>query len=185
MSPAHLMLGRDIKSSLELMKPKCNEMKQAPAELRTAVSNILKKQELQRMHYGGTRKVLFQEGDRVVVRDYSNPNKAAWVPAIVRAVSGKRNYRVQLLETGRFIKRHLNQMRRDSRSYQLMDEDSTTVIPQANRSVCDLAPVKRTFSNVATINDDLNNSLASSTNETENESFVSVENLTRDMSRLS
>lgn len=117
------------------------------------------------MNYDSTRKALFQEGDRVVVRDYSNPNKAAWVPAIVRVVLGKRNYRVQLLETGRFIKRHLNQIRRDSRSCQPLDEDSTTVIPQASRSFYGLAPVKRTSGNVATISNDLNDSIASSTNE--------------------
>lgn len=50
----------------------------------------------------------------MLVRDYSDPNHAKWERAVVEKVLGRRNYLVTLIKSSRQIKRHVDQMVKDS-----------------------------------------------------------------------
>lgn len=50
-------------------------------------------------------------GQKVFVRNYKNPNKAVWSPAIVEKSFGPRNYSCLLTHNNRVIKRHIDQLR--------------------------------------------------------------------------
>lgn len=146
LSPAQMMLGRDIRSALEIMNP-CR--KPDTQEEQTAKENVLQKQKVQMQHYRGTRKVTFNVGDKVVARDYTNPNKEAWTPAVVEEILGNRNYRVQLSITGRRIKRHVDQIKKDSRE-NILQSDTTGItrskpsLPRCSSRSIPSVPVKRT-----------------------------------------
>lgn len=142
-SPAEMMLGRGIRTSLDLMLP-CSSKKLSEVELK-ARRAILGTQQSQVRNYKGTRNIDFNVGDKVMVRDYSNPNKASWTPGVVTSRQGKRNYLVRLSKNGRIIKRHLNQILRDTRQLDevvTVDEgrrgDVGNPLPKFN-----LVPVKR------------------------------------------
>lgn len=53
-----------------------------------------------------------QKGQKVYVRNYSNPNKLSWSPGTVRKQLDPRNYTVWLSSEDRIIKRHLDQIRK-------------------------------------------------------------------------
>ncbi|XP_053686504.1 uncharacterized protein K02A2.6-like [Sabethes cyaneus] len=114
LTPAHMMLGRDIRSSLELMSPR--EVLSTQNE-KTATDNMKQKQELQASYYHGSRSVTFEVGENVIVRDYTNPNKQDWTPAVITKILGERNYQVQLKKSDRLIKRHMDQIKKDWRNY--------------------------------------------------------------------
>lgn len=123
LSPAMVMLGRDIRTTLDLFKP-CR----SPASkesVTTVKRNIAANQAKQVANYRGSRDDSFRIGEHVIVRDYRDPNKLAWTPAVVREVIGKRNYRVELTVSGRLIKRHLNQMKSDTRNLQRIPGSSS------------------------------------------------------------
>lgn len=88
-------------------------------------------------------------GDKVVARDYTNPNKEAWTPAVVEEILGNRNYRVQLSITGRRIKRHVDQIKKDSRE-NILQSDTTGItrtkpsLPRCSSRSIPSVPVKRT-----------------------------------------
>lgn len=93
------MLGRELKSRFSALKPplvrdviKTNQQ--------TAVNNCR-----------GKRDTTFTVGQNVIVRNYSNPNKAGWSPGTVQKKLGPRNYIVMLANENRTIKRHLDQIR--------------------------------------------------------------------------
>ncbi|XP_038106859.1 uncharacterized protein K02A2.6-like [Culex quinquefasciatus] len=110
-SPAQLMLGRQPRSTLDLLRS--NDRGVPSKEVKKAREAIVARQSRQVDNYKGTREQRFNLNERVMVRDYTNPNKAAWTPAVVTAIVGKRNYVVKL-SSGREIKRHLNQMLADT-----------------------------------------------------------------------
>lgn len=62
-SPAFIFLGRSIRTRFDLIKPPI---------IRDV---ILEKQEKSISDYKGKRIVDFEEGQNVLIRDYSNPNK--------------------------------------------------------------------------------------------------------------
>lgn len=89
-APAELMLNFKPRHKLDFLKP----------------SNLNKRK----------REILytqkFFEGDRVMIRDYNfNKNKPCWAKATITKVIGPRNF-ICKMDTGRFIKRHINQMRK-------------------------------------------------------------------------
>lgn len=98
-TPSKLMFGREVKSIFSLMKP-------------PLVSDIIKeKQQTQIRNYKGKRNKKFSIGQKVYVRNYKNPNKAGWSPAIIERQLGRRNYTCLLTHENRNIKRHLDQIR--------------------------------------------------------------------------
>lgn len=68
--------------------------------------------ERQIKNYSETRKVLFDVGDTVWIRDYKCPNKPTWVKAQVVEGLGDRNYFCKTLIEKRVCKRHVDQMRK-------------------------------------------------------------------------
>lgn len=50
-------------------------------------------------------------GEKVFVRDYTNPNKPSWTDATIDKCFGPRNYGCILTKNDRLIKRHLDQIR--------------------------------------------------------------------------
>lgn len=98
-TPSKLMFNREIKTLFNLLKPPTQD------------EVVFKAQARQVSNYKGKRTVVFVVGEKVVVKDYSNPNKSAWVDAVIFKVIGPRSYICKLLSSGRNIKRHLNQIR--------------------------------------------------------------------------
>ncbi|XP_055307850.1 uncharacterized protein K02A2.6-like [Sitodiplosis mosellana] len=98
-SPSKIMFGREAKSRFSLMKP--------PLIRET----IIQKNQTAIKNYKGKRNVEFSKGQQVYVRNYKNPNKPGWSPAIVKHKIGPRNYTCLLIRENRDIKRHLNQIR--------------------------------------------------------------------------
>lgn len=101
-------------------------------------SAILERQSGQVNTYQGSREVKFSTSDRVMVRDYSNPNKSTWKPGVVVKRLGARNYLVKLASSGREIKRHVNQMIADTRKAE-PDREVCTAETRERRS-CMLNP---------------------------------------------
>lgn len=62
-------------------------------------------------HNRGKREAHFESGRRVYIRDYRNPNKPSWAPAVIKEKKGSRHYDCVISQTSRIIKRHLNQIR--------------------------------------------------------------------------
>ena len=102
-TPSERMLGRKIRTKLDLLVPK------AHSELRN------KKMEDQYNSYHGTRAKHFKIGDSVVVRNYVG-YKVTWIPAIVKNRVGWVMYEVSL-RNDTWI-RHANQMRLNFADYE-------------------------------------------------------------------
>lgn len=112
-SPAEIMLGRRLRTSMDLMSP-CSLEKPTAVE-QEARRSVSKTQCSQIRNYKGSRNIELKVGDKVMARDYTNPNKAKWTPGVITSSQGKRNFLVKLSKNDRIIKRHLNQMIRDTR----------------------------------------------------------------------
>lgn len=98
-SPMKLMLGREAKSRFSLMKP-------------PIVTDVIKqKQQSAIKNFKGKRNKNLRVGQKVYIRNYEDPNKDGWSPAIVKKKIGPRNYTCLFTQTNRVIKRHLNQIR--------------------------------------------------------------------------
>ena len=89
-APAEALMGRKMRDVLTLLIP---DKEERPEMLN-------KRKEQQKENYRGRRQVEFGEGDSVLVRDYSNPNKQGWAPAVVVGVLGKRHYECRLEKGG-------------------------------------------------------------------------------------
>lgn len=97
-SPAELLLGRPIKTTLDLLKPR---------ESTTTAVNSKQNNQFNRRH--GTVKREFSAED-LVYAEIHHRNQASWVPGKVIEKKGSVNYSV-LLESGRLIRSHTNQLR--------------------------------------------------------------------------
>lgn len=97
--PAELMFRRQLKSRFSLLKPPLIEEK------------ILSSQEKNVQNHRGKRDVQFNVGQKVYIRDYTNPNKPSWTPAKIKNVLGSRHYGCVITQSGREIKRHTEQIR--------------------------------------------------------------------------
>lgn len=113
--PSRVMFGRDLQTRFTLLSPK---------SVREKIDESRLKQEA---NFCGRREDTFAVGDRVMIRDYSNPNRASWSKAKVIEALGERNY-VCELESGRVIKRHLDQMFSFEEIGELPSADTSTVV---------------------------------------------------------
>lgn len=98
-SPSKLMLNREIKSRFNSLRP----------PLVTEV--IGQKQAAAFQNFRGKRDKSFEMGQSVYIRNYKNPNKADWSPAVIKEKIGPRNYTCRFTQNNRDIKRHLDQIR--------------------------------------------------------------------------
>ena len=96
-SPAEMLLGRKLRSRLDLLKPNL--------EQKVAV----KQQQQKSFHDSHCRDCTFSEGEKVFAKNYLKGKK--WLPGSIIKKTGPVSYKV-LLETGRIIRCHQDQIRR-------------------------------------------------------------------------
>ena len=98
-SPASLMLGRNLRTKLDAMKPDCG-------------NHVWEAERRQIENRGGDERAL-REGEEIWLRQYQGGIK--WSPGTVAERLGDTDYRV-VDEIGRKTHRHIDQLRRRSRS---------------------------------------------------------------------
>lgn len=108
LSPAVALLGREMVTKFDRMLPQST--KPEVPKLDVLKENLTTAQRKQQRQFKGSRIHEFCPGEKVLVRDYSDPNHTKWEKAVVDQVLGKRNYLVTLSSSRRRIKRHLDQM---------------------------------------------------------------------------
>lgn len=102
-SPAEALFNRKLKTRFDLIHPL-----KAGKELEITEKEKGSK-ENQISNYKGNRNIVFDIGQSVKVKDYSDPNKFKWINATVNEVLGRQMVMVKL-ENGRLIKRHVDQI---------------------------------------------------------------------------
>ncbi|KAK9887056.1 hypothetical protein WA026_019981 [Henosepilachna vigintioctopunctata] len=60
----------------------------------------------------GNNQVVFKIGDKVLARDYRNPNRPSWIKGTIQNKIGKVTYIVNIPELEKTWKRHANQLKR-------------------------------------------------------------------------
>lgn len=93
LSPAKMLQGRKLRSTLDLIHPNC-KMK------------VKRKKSIQKKH--NDKQVSgrsFQEGDTVITRNFSHGPK--WIPGVITKIIG--SYKV-MLGDGNIVRRHVNQI---------------------------------------------------------------------------
>lgn len=116
-SPAKLFFGRSLKTRFSALKPPLT------------IDKILESQAKSVLNHKGKRNVNFTSGQKVLVRDYKNPNKSSWSPATINKQLGSRSYLCILTHNNRQIKRHLDQIRKQNTN--CIINDSTSVLGTA------------------------------------------------------
>ncbi|XP_055913225.1 uncharacterized protein K02A2.6-like [Eupeodes corollae] len=130
-SPSQVMLNRTLKSRFTLLKPPLVK------------ESIVEAQKKNISNFRGKREVAFEIGDKVYIRDYTNPNKPSWTPAKIKEKFGPRNYGCVITQNGREIKRHLNQIREISTSQDVTPELSTAAIKQETQQTREHTNLRR------------------------------------------
>lgn len=105
------MFDRNLKTRFSLLKPPL------------VTEQILNSQEKSIKNHKGKRNTHFEIGKKVIIRDYTNPNKPGWVPAVVQEKMGERHYNCVIEHNGRLIKRHLDQIRGSNESFSTNQND--------------------------------------------------------------
>ena len=115
-SPAKLMLNRELRSALDLIRP-----------------NL--KDKLDKRNDSDQRTTSFKEGEKVAVRNYRSPN-AKWEFGRIISVDGPRNYTIDV--AGNLWRRHANQIRRIPENVEIVPNPTTSIpvtsIPQQTAS---------------------------------------------------
>lgn len=96
------MFNREMKTRFNLLKP-------PPIK-----DTIIDSQQKSIQNYKGKRNVNFEHGQKVYIRDYTDPNKPGWQKAKITKKLGPRSYNCIITKTNRIIKRHSNQVRAPS-----------------------------------------------------------------------
>lgn len=112
-SPAKLMFGRELRNRFNALKPYSYAQKACE----------VKGGQIDR--YSGKRDVSFVKEELVWLKDYSVVNKPKWVQGKIIEVLGPRNYLCGL-QSGRLIKRHLDQLRKFTSSFSESDNESSS-----------------------------------------------------------
>uniref|UniRef100_W6NYA7 Integrase domain containing protein n=1 Tax=Haemonchus contortus TaxID=6289 RepID=W6NYA7_HAECO len=99
LSPAELFLGRQLRTTLTLLKE----------EIRNEKGSRKTRMERQYNLHHGARERSYQIEDPVYIRNY-RPGQQKWIPAHVKSRYGRVLYDV-LTEDGQLWRRHINQMR--------------------------------------------------------------------------
>ena len=125
-SPAELLMGRRLRTHLDLLRP-------------NVAKRVQRNQEKQKE--GHDRSVPdrnFAEGDRVWVKNFSPGTRTRWLSGTVKEIQGARLFLVEL-QDGRIVRRHLDQVR--SRS---VAPDPSTASPESEDDWVDLSPADST-----------------------------------------
>lgn len=118
-TPAKLFFGRSLKTRFCNLRP--------PLTRQTIIGNQTKSI----LNNKGKRNAEFTTGQNVLIRDYSNPNKASWSQATVKKKLGPRSYSCVFTHNNREIKRHLDQIRSGGIDHRTND-DGTSLQEEAS-----------------------------------------------------
>ncbi|XP_064461580.1 uncharacterized protein K02A2.6-like [Ornithodoros turicata] len=130
-SPASLMLGRTLKTRLDLIRP----------SLKSVVTQKQQTQILKRNH----QERVFQVGDSVRVRNYRSGTK--WVHGFIISRTGPVSYKVKVItQHGTFVwRRHIDQIvaaqARTESSTDLHEQESSDLMPAISTGPCSETPV--------------------------------------------
>ena len=116
-TPSELLLGRKMRSRLDLLSP-VDQVSQRVSQ---------KQQKQKENHTKRPRKVTFDVGSRVMVRNFG-VRGPKWLPARVEEVTGPLSYRC-LLERGGVVKRHQDQMQRTTQNDVYRDLEDLPFLP--------------------------------------------------------
>ena len=120
-SPASLLLGHPLRTRLDLTNPNCED-------------NVLKSQsdQIERRRQSA-RNCDFQEGDKVLVRDYRQTSSSLWQSATVSSKSGPVSYHVTVPDSTSGVqwRRHVDQMK-PSTSQAVTNSQAATQDPEPN-----------------------------------------------------
>ena len=97
-SPAELLMGRKLRSPLDLLKP----------DLHFRVEGRQEKQK--QYHDKSSRQRSFAIGDLVFVKKFSRSSADLWLPGQVIVATGPRAFQVKIFD-GRIVRRHVDHMR--------------------------------------------------------------------------
>ena len=97
-SPAELLMGRKLRSPLDLLKP----------DLHFRVEGRQEKQK--QYHDKSSRQRSFAIGDLVFVNNFSRSSADLWLPGQVIVATGPRAFQVKIFD-GRIVRRHVDHMR--------------------------------------------------------------------------
>eukprot|EP00731_Ephydatia_muelleri_P001201 Em0001g1201a len=114
-SPAQLMIGRELRSRLHLLKPNLKD-------------TVMKAQTAQVQRRTATPDRTFEIGEWVMVRDYRRAAKEKWQQAVVKTKLGCKTYLVEM-RGGGVWKRHVDQMIKDHGSV-LTERETTELDPE-------------------------------------------------------
>ena len=114
-SPAQLMIGRELRSRLHLLKPNLKD-------------TVMKAQTAQVQRRTATPDRTFEIGEWVMVRDYWRAAKEKWQQAVVKTKLGCKTYLVEM-RGGGVWKRHVDQMVKDHGSV-LTERETTELDPE-------------------------------------------------------
>lgn len=120
-SPAKILFGRELKTRFSLLKPPIIHDKIVNSQ-QTAIKNA-----------HGKRNCKLNVGQKVYVRDYTNPNKPAWTEAVIEKSHGPRNYSCKISKNNRQIKRHLNQIRETANQWIISEDSVNDFVQEATR----------------------------------------------------
>lgn len=108
-------------------------------------------------NYKGKRAVNFEIGQNVFIRDYSNPNKKSWAPAVIKDKNGPRSYQC-ILGNNRVIKRHTDQIRSGvgeslaaDNLVELNENDNAPTTSRQNTSIITVEPSQH-INDIITLN---------------------------------
>ena len=102
-APAELLMGRQLRSRLDLLKP----------SVATIVENKQLKQTLKHDSNQAFRE--FSEGDLVYAQDFTT-SKQKWIPGTIQKVTGPVSY-VVLLSNGSTVRRHVDNIKASKQYY--------------------------------------------------------------------
>lgn len=144
-SPSKIFLGRSIRSRFDFIKPPLVK------------DRIFEKQKKSISNYKGKRAVNFEIGQNVFIRDYSNPNKKSWAPAVIKDKNGPRSYQC-ILDNNRVIKRHTDQIRSGvgeslaaDNLVELNENDNAPTTSRQNTSIITVEPSQH-INDIITLN---------------------------------
>lgn len=98
-TPSKLFFNRTLKTRFNLLRPPSTK------------ENIIKNQQANVQNHHGKRNVEFEKGQKVLIRDYRDPNKQNWMQATIKNQLGPRSYCCIMAHSKAETKRHLNQIR--------------------------------------------------------------------------
>lgn len=109
-SPARLMLGRELRTKLDTFTPRACDTPDVRREGDQVAERVRQRQVRQKQNFSGKSKRRFDVGNKVWARDYSDPQKPTWTLGTVSKRFGKVMYDILIDSLNVTWRRHVNQL---------------------------------------------------------------------------